>query len=145
MRFRRGASALSTTCDPRIWRLLLVVLLVRMWRLNAFDLMNFPVAVFLKRLAAPRWLFNFGIVFSHSLRRHISRCAWYWRPAFRDRLGLLDSGPRRQNRVHLVAFLQRHRFDHHQVAQLTGQPLEDATPDLGMRHFTPAEKHGGLD
>src|SRR5687767_13029074 len=132
MRFRRGASASSTTCDPRIWRLLLVVLLVRMWRLNAFPLMNFPVAVFLKRFAAPRWLFNFGIVFSNSLRRHITRCACYWRPRLNVRLGLLDSGPRRQNRVHLVAFLQRHRLDHHQVAQFAGQPLENPTPDFRM-------------
>src|SRR6187401_1276256 len=37
-------------------------LLVRMCALNALPRLNFPVAVFLKRLAAPRWLFSFGMI-----------------------------------------------------------------------------------
>jgi hypothetical protein len=44
-----------------MWRFRFVVLLVRMWRLNAEPRKNLPEAVFLKRLAAPRWVFNFGI------------------------------------------------------------------------------------
>jgi hypothetical protein len=32
-----------------------------MWRKNAFDRFTFPVAVFLKRLAAPLCVFSFGI------------------------------------------------------------------------------------
>jgi hypothetical protein len=35
-----------------------------MWRKNAFDLLIFPVPVFLKRLAAPLCVFSFGMVFS---------------------------------------------------------------------------------
>jgi hypothetical protein len=35
-----------------------------MWRLKALLRMNFPVAVFLNRLAAPRCDFSFGMVVS---------------------------------------------------------------------------------
>jgi hypothetical protein len=34
---------------------------VKMWRKNACRRFTFPFAVFLKRLAAPLWVFNFGI------------------------------------------------------------------------------------
>ena len=48
------ASAGEMTVVPRAWRFRRVGLLVRMWRLNAFPRRNFPLAVFLKRFAAPR-------------------------------------------------------------------------------------------
>ena len=35
-----------------------------MWRKNAFCRLIFPVPVFLKRLAAPLCVFNFGMIFS---------------------------------------------------------------------------------
>src|SRR5215471_10702657 len=57
-----GASASDTCSVPRMWRFDLVVLLVRIWRLNAFARMILPVPVFLKRFAAPRCVFNLGIV-----------------------------------------------------------------------------------
>ena len=44
---------------PRAWRFDFVVLLVRMWRLNAAPRTTLPVPVFLNRFAAPRWVFNF--------------------------------------------------------------------------------------
>ena len=46
---------------PRSPRFRLRDLLVRMWRLNALLRMNLPVPVFLKRLAAPRCVFSFGM------------------------------------------------------------------------------------
>jgi hypothetical protein len=55
-------SAGDTSRLPRICRFDFVVLLVRMWRLNALARMIFPVPVFLKRLAAPRCVFNLGIL-----------------------------------------------------------------------------------
>jgi len=55
------ASAGDTTIVPRSFRFRLRVLLVRMCRLNAFARTIFPDAVFLKRFAAPRCVFSFGI------------------------------------------------------------------------------------
>ena len=59
-----GASCSDTSRVPRICRFDFVVLLVRMWRLNALALTIFPVPVFLKRLAAPRCVLSFGISLS---------------------------------------------------------------------------------
>src|SRR5689334_19046116 len=64
-----GLSASDTCSVPRIWRLDLVVLLVRMWRLNAFARMILPVPVFLKRFAAPRCVFSFGMLSIRRVRR----------------------------------------------------------------------------
>src|SRR6187397_1369709 len=61
--FSLPASAGEMTVVPRAWRFRRVGLLVRMWRLNALPRRNFPLAVFLKRFAAPRWLLIFGTVF----------------------------------------------------------------------------------
>src|SRR5713101_9274810 len=60
----RGTSALSTMTSLSSWRLRLVCFDVRMCRLNARPRLIFPLAVFLKRLAAPLWVFIFGIVSS---------------------------------------------------------------------------------
>src|ERR671912_332378 len=54
------ASPGVTTLLPRACRLTLVVLLVRMWRLNAAPRTILPVPVFLNRFAAPLWVFNFS-------------------------------------------------------------------------------------
>src|SRR5436190_22978481 len=56
-----AVSAFDVTTVPFNPRLRLRVLLVRMWRLNALLRINFPEAVFLNRLAAPRCVFNLGI------------------------------------------------------------------------------------
>src|SRR5579863_6784993 len=57
----------SLTRPPcRSLRLRLVPLEVRMWRRCERPRFTFPVAVFLKRLAAPLWVFNFGISSSKS-------------------------------------------------------------------------------
>src|SRR6266853_4361932 len=58
-----GVSTAATTVVPRSARLRLVVLLFRMCCLNALLRKNFPLLVRLKRLAAPRCVFSFGIVF----------------------------------------------------------------------------------
>src|SRR4029077_16789185 len=59
-----GVSTAATVVVPRRARLRLVVLLLRMCCLNALLRRNFPFFVRLKRLAAPRCVFSFGIVFS---------------------------------------------------------------------------------
>src|SRR4051812_27036590 len=43
----------------------------RMWFLNALRRMSLPVLVTLKRLAAPRWVFIFGIEVLPSSRRRL--------------------------------------------------------------------------
>jgi hypothetical protein len=60
----------STTPDFLMLRFLLVVFLVRMWLPKALLLMIFPDPVFLKRFAAPRLVFIFGITYLlKSIRR----------------------------------------------------------------------------
>src|SRR5437868_3987773 len=54
-------SASDTIAPRRSWRLFLRVLLVRMWRRNARLRFTRPLPVTLKRLAAPRLVFLFGI------------------------------------------------------------------------------------
>src|SRR5271167_4630133 len=56
-------SALSTMLSVSRWRLRLVVFEVRIWRLKACPRLNLPVAVFLKRFAAPLWVLSFGITY----------------------------------------------------------------------------------
>ena len=51
---------------PRSWRLLLVVFLVRMWRLNACERLMLPLARTLNRLAAPLLVFILGMTDSFS-------------------------------------------------------------------------------
>src|SRR6184192_4116573 len=92
----------DTRVVPFNLRLRLRSLLVRMCALNALPRLNLPVAVFLNRLAAPRWLFSFGMVLVPSLSF----------ADFRLRLTrrLLAADFLRQDRVHLVAFLARRRL-----------------------------------
>ena len=54
-------SALSTMLSVSRWRLRLVALEVRMWRLKACPRLNLPVPVFLKRFAAPLCVFSLGM------------------------------------------------------------------------------------
>src|SRR5437899_11451981 len=63
MRATLGASASETRTIPPSLRLVLVAFEVRMWRILDWPRLNLPVPVFLKRLAAPECVFNFGIVF----------------------------------------------------------------------------------
>src|SRR3954471_9731795 len=124
----------DTSVVPFNLRLRLRDLLVRMWALNALPRLNFPVPVFLKRLAAPRWLFSFGIPWSPSLRSFDT----FDLRRLRHRLFAADL--LRQDGVHLVAFLPRHVFRCRDVRQIINQPLEDAPADLRVRHFAPAEE-----
>ena len=52
------------------WRLRLVALEVRIWRLNALPRLILPVAVFLKRFAAPLCVFSLGIIFGQLALSH---------------------------------------------------------------------------
>src|SRR6201997_5114971 len=61
MRFTFGVSALLTSTLLRSLRLRFLSFDVRMCRRKACPRFTFPVAVFLKRLAAPLCVFNFGI------------------------------------------------------------------------------------
>src|SRR5262249_25184117 len=120
----------DTIVVPFNFRLRLRSLLVRMCALNALPRLNLPVAVFLKRLAAPRWLLRLGMFLrSFAVLRGVR---------------LLGSDLLRQDRVHLVAFLARRRFDDGSVAQILDQPLQDPPPDLRVRHLAPAEEDGRL-
>src|ERR1017187_5730748 len=65
MRAMRFWSALSTITSLSSWRLRLVAFEVRMWRFIEWPRLIFPVAVFLKRFAAPLWVFIFGITSFH--------------------------------------------------------------------------------
>src|SRR3954471_8330801 len=61
MRATLGESASETKVPARRWRLVLVTFEVRIWRIFDWPRLNLPVPVFLKRFAAPEWVFNFGI------------------------------------------------------------------------------------
>src|SRR5690242_6027177 len=62
MRLILGSSALSTNVSRSRRRLVFFALEVRIWRMNACPRFTRPLAVFLKRLAAPLWILSFGIV-----------------------------------------------------------------------------------
>src|SRR5262245_17775965 len=109
-----------------------------MWRLKALARTIFPVPVFLKRLAAPRCVFSFGmclLVCTLGPRRGIGLGFW----------SALASGALGQDDMHLVAFLTRHRFGERDVRQFRHQALQNASPDLGMRHLAAAEEDRRLD
>src|SRR5947209_20089553 len=62
MRFILGSSALSTSVPRSRRRFVFFAFEVRIWRMNACPRFTRPLAVFLKRLEAPLWVFSFGIV-----------------------------------------------------------------------------------
>src|SRR5262245_17129457 len=110
--------------------------------LNALLRTNLPVPVFLNRLAAPRCVFNLGMM----LYFYLLPSTFYLLPsaflllAFFFRLFALRRWPLRasflrQDRVHLVAFLSRRGFGRRYVAEIVDQPFEDPAPDFGMRHL----------
>src|SRR5262245_4268119 len=116
------SSALSTSVDFRSWRFRLVVMWVLMCRRYPRRRFTFPVAVSLKRFAAARLVFIFGIresprnasLFGHQHHRHL--------PSFHPGL-LLDL-----------------RFRHHHLRDA----LEHGSPELGMGDGPAAEEHGDL-
>src|SRR4030095_11029279 len=103
-----------------------------MWRLKALALTILPVPVFLKRLAAPRCVFSFGI--SLVSLRFFSR----------GRVAAVSLGTRRalatreltQDDVHLIAFLPRRCFRERHFTQFSDQPLEDPAPNLRVRRLS---------
>src|SRR5215203_2278437 len=105
--------------------------------LKALLLLNFPVAVFLNRLAAPRCVFSLGILIGSWLQAFGSRPALAFglepraqslKPSFllfglRRPLDLalgrrFPSGALRQDRVHLVPFLARRGLRDRQLAEV---------------------------
>ena len=61
MRATLGVSATETSTIRLSLDLVWFDLLVRMWRIFVWPRLNLPLAVFLKRLAAPEWVFIFGM------------------------------------------------------------------------------------
>src|SRR5216683_1441437 len=61
------------------------------------------------------------------------------------RLAAAALRPAREDGVHLVALHPRRCFGHGHVGQLLDQTLENAPPDLGMRHLAAAEEDRRLD
>src|SRR2546421_10230821 len=100
MRASFGASTSATATVPLSVRFRLRVLLLRMCCLNALLRRNFPLFVRLKRLAAPRWVFSFGIV-SESLPRDLSVVGLSRGCGRRLRLAAAGLRPAAENRVHL--------------------------------------------
>src|SRR5262245_63467354 len=120
MRASLAASTSATVVVPRSPRFRLVVLLLRMCCLNALPLRNFPPLVRLKRFAAPRWVFNFGMVAPSLLRPCKDRPTFFLgargrRHRLRPAAAL---GTPRQNRVHLVAFHPGQRLGDGYLRQL---------------------------
>src|SRR3954453_8520198 len=134
----------DTSVVPFNLRLRLRSLLVRMCALNALPRLNLPVAVFLKRLAAPRWVLSFGMILrvlrgpSYSSTRLLGRFGLRLRGRF------LPAGFLRQDRVHLVAFLPRHVLRHGHLRQIVDQPLQDPAADLRVRHLAAPEENRRL-
>jgi hypothetical protein len=62
MRATFGVSAFDTRTIRPSLLLVWFVFDVKMWRIFVCPRLNLPLAVFLKRFAAPEWVFNFGIV-----------------------------------------------------------------------------------
>src|SRR5436190_21510928 len=86
-------SDFDTTARPRIARFRFFVLLVRMCCLKALLRRNFPVAVFLKRFAAPLCVFSLGMIsFQLSARAssYSSPFATVWRAGARPPGGRFD-------------------------------------------------------
>src|SRR5271169_2233452 len=140
-----GTSALSTSVPVSRWRLRLVGLEVRMWRTNACPRLIFPVAVFLKRLAAPECVFSLGMLSLSvsSFEFQVSRiqCSklenWQLETVFSRFL-------RRQDGVERIALHARPELDDPLVADVLDQPFEDLPSQVGVRHFPAAEEYGGL-
>src|SRR6185312_9621116 len=63
MRSTFGRSASETSTVPPRWRLVFFSFEVKMWRILVWPRSTLPVAVFLKRLAAPLCVFSLGIGF----------------------------------------------------------------------------------
>jgi hypothetical protein len=146
-----------------------------MWRKNAFDRFTFPVAVFLKRFAAPLCVFNFGISFpylafsnqhsafspdtlliwldakmldaeySESLRLFRALGRRLYRCGFLRLLSRFRFRIRRQNQVQRVPFLTGPEFHDSLVANIFNQPFQNLTSQTGARHFASTEKDRGLD
>src|SRR4051812_2241475 len=98
-----------------------------MWRLKALPRRNLPLLVFLKRLAAPRWVFSFGMM---SFFRSTAAAAAPLEPSVLPVVPCRRPRLAAQNRVHLVAFKSRHRFRDGNLSQFLDEPFEDATANL---------------
>src|SRR5215472_10766180 len=107
MRRNLAVSCGETSVVPFSFRFRLRSLLVKMCALNALPRLNLPVAVFLKRLAAPRWLLSLGMFL-----RFLRFLPLPSIPSLLADFGLLrrrflHSHLLREDRMHLVAFLAR--------------------------------------
>src|SRR6267154_2597608 len=135
-----------------------------MWRLNALPRLILPVAVFLKRLAAPLCVFSLGI---NSCRQFWRRISCYllayglalaglgcgllrWFILFFCSASLLLFCARhllggRQDHVHSIAFHARPEFHNPFVANLVDQPFQDFSSQVLVGHFPSAEAKAGFD
>src|SRR2546421_367296 len=158
----------STPLRRRIWRFRLVLFLVRMWRLYAPARLMLPLPRTLKRLAAPRLDFIFGIKTSFSLtpggplrERLMPRLSLVARLScgglgrwsllrLRLRLGycclLLRHHLllRRQHHHHLPALELRKLLDHADGVEILAYPLEQALAELLVSHLAAAESQRHL-
>src|ERR1039458_5198347 len=170
MRAMRFWSALSTKVSVSSWRLRLVALEVRMWRFMEWPRLILPVAVFLKRFAAPLWVFIFGITsFYYNInartrpvgpnsellrlllrRRRLRSRSFLWLGSVWlgfgfGRLGWRLRLRRRQNEVQGVALLPRTKLHNRAVAQVLDQAFQNSTSQTLAGHLASAEEDGGLD
>src|SRR5437660_5077848 len=171
--FLRSPS-LTRADDPNL-RFRFVSFEVKMWRRCERPRFTLPVAVFLKRLAAPLCVFSFGMspqTQLSALRRQLSvsiascwiRLASGLRRGFGDlRRWLARVGStmcrsllpflfsfflrllRRQDRVQCVAFLPRTKLHNAVRFHVLNQPLQNLASQAGAGHFAATEKDGRLD
>src|SRR5687767_10358162 len=124
-------------------------LLVRMCCLNALLRTNLPPAVFLKRFAAPRCVLSFGISVALGFHGpaeagHYVLFFCFYRRRLARRCAASACGLLRQDGVHLIAFLARHRLGNRDIGQLIAETLENAPPDFRVRHLAAAKENRGL-
>ena len=140
MRLTLGVSASLTRTFPRSLRLRFFSFEVRICRRNECDRFTFPVAVFLKRFAAPLCVLSLG-TFTPVLE--ILPSGWtkskQQSRSSSDRLSLSLAGSRlrrrsflsrtfdigRENRVQGVSFLPGPKFDNPAIPNVFDQPLEN--------------------
>src|SRR4051812_8568291 len=115
-------------------RVRLVGFFSRRWARFALRLVILPVPVTLKRLAAPRCVFIFGMSRSSTLRCFFDVLFWL---VARRLLGVLASGV--QHHGHVPAVLARGALDRREFGDVVGDPAEDLHPELGVGHLTTAE------
>src|SRR4051794_41066533 len=117
-----------------------------MWLWKAFRRRILPEPVTLKRLAAPLWVFIFGMSALLCLFRRLRCFLLLWSflllrlllvaAALRRRPGPLVGG---QDHHHVAAVELWRRFDLGTRRQLVGDPVEVSLAEVGVGHLPPSE------